>query len=54
MACDARGRIHPNLTHFTAAANAVVDVLLGERYKLAFLLPGVALVAAGIVLCTLK
>jgi hypothetical protein len=29
-----------------------VDKLLGERYRLALLLPGCALVAAGVLLCT--
>lgn len=37
-----------------SAVNAVVDVLLGERYRLQYLLPGLALVAAGLVLCTLQ
>ncbi len=36
------------------AANAVVDLLLGERYKLRYLIPGLVLVAIGLVLCTLK
>ena len=37
-----------------AAANAAADVLLGERYRLPFLLPGTALVALGLYLCTVK
>jgi hypothetical protein len=36
------------------AANAAADVLLGERYRLRFLLPGTALVALGLYLCTVK
>lgn len=35
------------------AANAVTDVALGEQYRLGRLLPGCALVAAGVLLCTL-
>jgi hypothetical protein len=31
----------------------VVDVLLGEQYRLQLLLPGLALVGAGLALCTL-
>jgi hypothetical protein len=34
------------------ASNAVTDVLLGEQYRLALLVPGVLLVAAGLVLCS--
>lgn len=33
------------------AANAVVDVLMGEKYQLQYLAPGVALVLTGICLC---
>jgi hypothetical protein len=34
------------------AANALADVLLGERYSLPLLVPGVGLVIAGLVLCS--
>lgn len=33
------------------AANALADVALGEAYDAALLLPGVALVACGLLLC---
>jgi hypothetical protein len=36
------------------AANAVADLLLGERFRIACLLPGLLLVGSGIVLCTLS
>lgn len=36
------------------AANALVDLVLGEKYKLGLLLPGTCLVGAGIYLCTIK
>lgn len=45
---------HSHCTRSLAAANAVVGVLLGEQYRLAYLLPGLALVAAGLLLCTLN
>lgn len=32
--------------------NALVDALLGEKYQLSLLLPGIALVVTGISLCT--
>jgi hypothetical protein len=33
------------------AANAAADVALGEAYRLRLLLPGLALVAVGLLLC---
>jgi len=42
----------PAVNAATLAANALADVLLGERYRLSLLVPGVALVTAGLVLCS--
>ena len=44
----------PTANATSLAANAVVDLLLGERFRLAYLLPGLLLVGSGIVLCTLS
>lgn len=43
---------NPAVNAVTLAANALADVLLGERYRLSLLVPGVALVTAGLVLCS--
>lgn len=42
----------PAVNAAALAANAVADVLLGEAYRLALLVPGVLLVTAGLVLCS--
>ena len=41
----------PLVNAASLAANAAADVLLGERYALRCLLPGLALVGAGLALC---
>jgi hypothetical protein len=43
----------PTANATSLAANAVVDLLLGERFRIAYLVPGLLLVGSGIVLCTL-
>jgi len=45
-------RLVPISNAISIAANAIVDLLCGEQYSLALLLPGCALVAAGVLLCT--
>lgn len=42
----------PAVNAAALAANALADVLLGEQYRLALLVPGVLLVTAGLVLCS--
>jgi hypothetical protein len=42
----------PAVNAAALAANALADVLLGEKYRLKLLVPGVALVIAGLVLCS--
>lgn len=50
---DARLSVVVPLANATSlAANAVADVALGERYRLRLLLPGVVLVAGGLLLCS--
>jgi hypothetical protein len=44
----------PTANATSLAANAVADLLLGERFRTAYLLPGLLLVGSGIVLCTLS
>lgn len=41
----------PLVNAASLASNAVVDVLLGERFRLGLLVPGLALVALGLALC---
>lgn len=43
----------PTANATSLAANAVADLLLGERYRICYLVPGLLLVGSGIVLCTL-
>ena len=45
-------QLGPSANAVSVAANAVADVALGERYRLALLLPGVLLVIVGVVLCS--
>jgi hypothetical protein len=42
----------PVVNAVTLAANALADVLLGEAYRLPLLIPGVALVTVGLVICS--
>lgn len=42
----------PAVNAAALAANALADVLLGEQYRLALLVPGVLLVTSGLVLCS--
>ena len=44
----------PTANATSLAANAIVDLLLGERFRIHLLLPGLLLVGSGIVLCTLS
>lgn len=46
-------RAAPTANAVAVVANAVADLVLGERYQLAVLLPGCALVAAGVAVATL-
>jgi uncharacterized membrane protein len=50
---DARlSTVVPLANATSLAANALADVALGERYRVQLLLPSVALVAGGLLLCS--